>query len=256
MSVAIRILNGKSNITSLPWKIVNIKENLTIQKFFEYLVNQYRMKEELEKVSGSKSEKEAEFEIDLECIISDVVNKFNISFFTFYIKDDNNPKPSNAFEILKSAAKEYTLPIFNFSPQNSKNLIKDDKLKLDILSCQAHTQLMAFSCEYEHDTTKALEILGRWILNVAETTTQETSQKPQEFRLDSQKYKVNTEPERFNFNFQTIVPNKRLRLSGTNNPLYQQNFSGSYHDDTPDDARQQILRSVSLLSPSQQNFKD
>src|SRR3954468_19994312 len=131
-----RILNG--HIILLSWKIINIKENLTIQGLFEYTVDQYvpKLKEKILakiEVRCSGTKEQVGDEIELECIISDVVSSFG-SLFTFYIKlfsNDNNPQPVNAFDILRNAAKERHLPIFNFSSQNPN---KNDRLKLDILS--------------------------------------------------------------------------------------------------------------------------
>ncbi|CAI2177235.1 19705_t:CDS:1, partial [Funneliformis geosporum] len=120
-----RILSG--HVTLLLWKIISIKESLTVQDLFEYIVNQYvsQLKEEILEtieVHCSETKEQVGDEIELECIIYDVVNIF---------ANDNNSQPVNAFEILKDAAKKRHLPTFNFSLQNSKS---NDKLKLDILS--------------------------------------------------------------------------------------------------------------------------
>ncbi|PKK57168.1 hypothetical protein RhiirC2_858327 [Rhizophagus irregularis] len=130
-----RILCG--NTTLFPWKIISIEEKLTIQGLFEYIVDQYipRLKEEvLEKIEArcSKVKEQAGDEIELGCIISDVVSNFG-NLFTFNIKkisNENNSQLVNAFDILRNAAKELHLPTFSFS-QNPK---LNDKLKLDILS--------------------------------------------------------------------------------------------------------------------------
>ncbi|RIA84742.1 hypothetical protein C1645_831833 [Glomus cerebriforme] len=103
-----RILNG--HITLFPWKIINVKESLTIQ--------------ETKEQTGD--------EVELRCVISDIVSVFG-GLFTFHIKifsDENEFQPANMFDILKNAVKERHQPTFTFS-QNSK---MNDKLKLDILS--------------------------------------------------------------------------------------------------------------------------
>ncbi|CAB5367427.1 unnamed protein product [Rhizophagus irregularis] len=130
-----RILCG--NTTLFPWKIISIEEKLTIQGLFEYIVDQYipRLKEEvLEKIEArcSKVKEQAGDEIELGCIISDVVSNFG-NLFTFNIKkisNENNSQLVNAFDILRNVAKELHLPTFSFS----KNPKLNDKLKLDILS--------------------------------------------------------------------------------------------------------------------------
>ena len=130
-----RILNGQ--ITLLSWKIINVKENLTIQDLFEHIVDQYipQLKEEiLEKIEVrcSETKEQTGDEVELGCVISDIVSVFG-SLFTFHIKifsDENKFQPTNAFDILKNATKERHLPAFTFS-QNPKT---NDKLKLDILS--------------------------------------------------------------------------------------------------------------------------
>ena len=130
-----RILNGQ--ITLFSWKIINVKENLTIQGLFEHIVDQYvpQLKEEiLEKIEVhcSKIKEQTGDKIKLGCVISDIVSVFG-SLFTFHIKiflDENKSQPANAFDILKNAAKGRHLPAFTFS-QNPK---ANDKLKLDILS--------------------------------------------------------------------------------------------------------------------------
>ncbi|GET01947.1 uncharacterized protein LOC111130598 [Rhizophagus clarus] len=136
MTVAkIRILNG--HVTLFPWKIINVKENLTIQGLFEHIVDQYvlRLKEEILekiKVRCSEAKEQTGDEVELGCVISDIVSIFG-SLFTFHIKifsDKNKSQPVSAFDILKNAAKKRHLPTFTFS-QNPK---MNDKLKLDILS--------------------------------------------------------------------------------------------------------------------------
>ena len=109
--VKTRILNGHT--TLFPWKIINVKENLTIQGLFEHIVDQYvpRLKEEiLEKIEVrcSETKEQTGDEVELGCVISDIVNVFG-SLFTFHIKiflDENKSQPANAFDILKNAAKE------------------------------------------------------------------------------------------------------------------------------------------------------
>ena len=115
-----RILNGQ--ITLFPWKIINVKENLTIQGLFEHIVNQYvpQLKEKiLEKIEIHclETKEQTGDEVELRCVISDIVSVFG-SLFTFHIKifsDENKSQPANAFDILKNVAKERHLPAFIFS---------------------------------------------------------------------------------------------------------------------------------------------
>ncbi|GBB90339.1 hypothetical protein RclHR1_17260005 [Rhizophagus clarus] len=126
-----------SNTTLFVWKIINIEEKLTIQGLFEYIVDRYVpwLKEEiLEKIEArcSKIKEQAEDEIKLGCLISDIVSNFG-NLFTFQIKillNKNNSQPVNTFDVLRSVTRELCLPTFSFS-QNPKT---NDKLKLDILS--------------------------------------------------------------------------------------------------------------------------
>src|SRR5436309_15189198 len=105
-----RILNGHT--TLFPWKIINVKENLTIQGLFEHIVDQYvpRLKEEiLEKIEVrcSETKEQTGDEVELGCVINDIISVFG-SLFTFHIKifsDENKSQPVNAFDILKNAAK-------------------------------------------------------------------------------------------------------------------------------------------------------
>jgi hypothetical protein len=130
-----RILHGYTAL--FPWKIINIEEKLTVQGLFEYIVDQYvpQLKDtilEKIKVCCSKTKEQIGDEIELECIISDVVSIFG-NHFTFRINifsNRNDSQPVNAFNILRNVAKELHLPTFTFS-QNPK---MNDKLKLDILS--------------------------------------------------------------------------------------------------------------------------
>ncbi|RIA85757.1 hypothetical protein C1645_741319 [Glomus cerebriforme] len=130
-----RILNGY--ITLFPWKIINVKESLTIQDLFEHIVDQYvpQLKEEILEnieVRCSETKEQTGDEVELRCVISDIVSVFG-GLFTFHIKifsDENESQPANTFDILKNAVKERYQPTFIFS-QNPK---MNDKLKLDILS--------------------------------------------------------------------------------------------------------------------------
>ncbi|GBC01660.1 hypothetical protein RclHR1_04280017 [Rhizophagus clarus] len=82
MTVAkIRILNG--HVTLFPWKIINVKENLTIQGLFEHIVDQYvpQLKEEiLEKIEVrcSEAKEQTGDEVELGCVISDIVSIFDL----------------------------------------------------------------------------------------------------------------------------------------------------------------------------------
>ncbi|RIA93734.1 hypothetical protein C1645_819029 [Glomus cerebriforme] len=130
-----RILNG--HITLFSWKIINVKESLTIQGLFEHIVDQYilQLKEEILEnieVRCSETKEQTGDEVELGCVISDIVSVFG-GLFTFQIEifsDENESQPANVFDILKNAVKKRHQPTFTFS-QNPK---MNDKLKLDILS--------------------------------------------------------------------------------------------------------------------------
>lgn len=130
-----RILHG--HITLFSWKIINVEEKLTVQGLFDHIVDHYvpQLKEKILKsikVRCSISKEQTGDEIELECIINDVINVFG-NLFTFHIKfysDENNLQSVNAFDILRNASKERYLPNFDFSNNPKAN----DQLKLDILA--------------------------------------------------------------------------------------------------------------------------
>ncbi|CAI2186739.1 953_t:CDS:2 [Funneliformis geosporum] len=101
-------------------EIINVEENLTIQGLFDHIIDQYvsQLKDKILKsieVHCSISKEQTEDEIELECLVSDIINTF-----------------------------EHYLPDFDFSNNPKAN----DQLKLDIL-----TYILSHISGWTYDTT-------------------------------------------------------------------------------------------------------